>query len=199
MADYIFVLDNHLSPNQSKVVAEISRLATEAGQSVWLTGGAMREMLRGAPIRDLDFTVEHDAVKAGKALAHRMKGQVLSEDSLKRSVELLLPGDVRASVSNARTEKHSRPGGKPQIAPATIHEDLARRDFTINAIALSLNRGSRGLLVDPTNGQADLTNKELRTTNSYSFFDDPSRLFRLFRFQHTLGLEPVARTLSQQF
>ena len=197
MADYIFVLDNHLSPNQSKVVAGISRLATEAGQSVWLTGGAMREMLRGAPIRDLDFTVEHDAVKTGKALAHSMKGQVLSEDSLKRSVELLLPGDVRASVSNARTEKHSRPGGKPQIAPATIHEDLARRDFTINAIALSLNRGSRGLLVDPTNGQADLTNKELRTTNSYSFFDDPSRLFRLFRFQHTLGLEPVARTLSQ--
>ncbi len=62
---------------------------------------------------------------------------------------------------------------------------------------MSLNRGSRGLLVDPTNGQADLTNKELRTTNSYAFFDDPSRLFRLFRFQHTLGLEPVPRTLSQ--
>ncbi len=197
MADYIFVLDNHLDASQSKVVAEISRIATEGAQSVWLTGGAMREMLRGAPIRDLDFTVEHDAPKVGKALAHAMHGEVLSEDSLKRSVELLLPGGVRASVANARTEKYSKPGGKPQIAPATIHEDLSRRDFTINAIALSLNRGSRGLLVDPTNGQADLVNKELRATNSYSFFDDPSRLFRLFRFQHTLGLEPVSRTLSQ--
>jgi tRNA nucleotidyltransferase/poly(A) polymerase len=197
MADYIFVLDNHLDSHQSKAVAEAARIATDGAQSVWLVGGAMREMLRGAQIRDLDFTVEHDAVKVGKALAHAMKGQVLSEDSLKRGVELLLPGDVRASVSNARTEKYSKPGGKPQIGPATIHEDLSRRDFTINAIALSLNRGSRGLLVDPTNGQADLANKELRTTNSYAFFDDPSRLFRLFRFQHTLGLEPVSRTLSQ--
>jgi tRNA nucleotidyltransferase/poly(A) polymerase len=197
MADYIFVLDNHLDSQQSKVIAEAARIATDGGQSIWLVGGAMREMLRGAQIRDLDFTVEHDAIKVGKTLAHAMKGQVLSEDSLKRGLELLLPGGVRASVSNARTEKYSKPGGKPQIGPATIHEDLARRDFTINAIALSLNRGSRGLLVDPTNGQADLTNKELRTTNSYAFFDDPSRLFRLFRFQHTLGLEPVSRTLSQ--
>jgi len=197
MADYIFVLDNHLDSHQSRVVAEISRLATEGGQSVWLAGGAMREMLRGAQIRDLDFIVEHDALKVGKALAAAMNGHVLSEDSLKRSVELSLPGDVCASVSNVRTEKYSKPGGKPQIGPATIHEDLARRDFTINAIALSLNRGSRGLLVDPTNGQADLTNKELRATNSYAFFDDPSRLFRLFRFQHTLGLELVSRTLSQ--
>jgi tRNA nucleotidyltransferase/poly(A) polymerase len=197
MADYIFVLDNHLDANQGKVVAEMARIATEMAQSVWLTGGAMREMLRGAPIGDLDFTVEHDAIKAGKALAHAMKGEVLGEDSLKRWVELSLPGGVRASVANARTEKYTKPGGKPQIAPGTIHEDLARRDFTINAIALSLNRGSRGLLVDPTNGQADLTNKELRTTNSYAFFDDPTRLFRLFRFQHTLGLEPVSRTLSQ--
>jgi tRNA nucleotidyltransferase/poly(A) polymerase len=197
MADYIFVLDNHLDSHQSKVVAEIARLATEGGQSVWLAGGAMREMLRGAQIRDLDFIVEHDAIKIGKALAHSMKGEVMSEDSLKRWVELQMPGEVRASVSNARTEKYSKPGGKPQIGSATIHEDLSRRDFTINAIALSLNRGSRGLLVDPTNGQADLANKELRTTNSYAFFDDPSRLFRLFRFQHTLGMEPVSRTLSQ--
>jgi tRNA nucleotidyltransferase/poly(A) polymerase len=112
-------------------------------------------------------------------------------------VELKLPGNVTASVGNARTEKYSRPGGKPQIAPATIHADLARRDFTMNAIALSLNRGSRGLLVDPCNGQADLVSKELRTTNPYAFFDDPSRVFRLFRFQHVFGLTVMPRTLSQ--
>ena len=124
-------------------------------------------------------------------------GSVLSEDSLKRWVELELPGGVRASVSNARTEKYSKPGGKPQIAPATIHEDLMRRDFTINAMALSLNRGSRGLLIDPTNGQADLVNRELRTTNAYALFDDPSRIFRLIRFQYVLGFEIAPRTQSQ--
>ena len=99
--------------------------------------------------------------------------------------------DSRASVSNARTEKYSKPGGKPQIAPATIHEDLMRRDFTINAMALSLNRGSRGLLIDPANGQADLVNRELRTTNSYALFDDPSRIFRLIRFQYVLGFRSL--------
>src|SRR5207248_3960927 len=113
------------------------------------------------------------------------------------SVELELAGGVRASVSNARTEKYSKPGGKPQVTSAGIHEELMRRDFTINAMALSLSRGSRGLLVDPTNGQADLVNRELRTTNPYVFFDDPSRIFRLIRFQHVLGFEIAPRAQLQ--
>jgi tRNA nucleotidyltransferase/poly(A) polymerase len=197
MSDYMFALESHLDAAQNRAVTEIQRIATEAAQTVWLTGGAMRDMLRGAPIRDLDFTVERDAVKVGRALAEALNGNATEEDSLKRWVELELPGGLRASVSNARTEKYSKPGGKPQIAPATIHEDLSRRDFTINAIALFLNRGAKGLLVDPTNGQADLINKELRTTNSMAFFDDPSRVFRLIRFRHILGFEVAARTQSQ--
>lgn len=197
MSDYLFMLESHLDAGQSRTVTAMQRIATEAGMSVWLTGGAMRDMLRGAPIRDLDFTVERDALKAGKALAQALGGAVLAEDPFKRGVELELPGKATASVWNARSEKHSKPGGKPQLAPAPIHEDLARRDFTINAIALSLNRGSRGLLIDPTNGQADLVNRELRTTNSSSFFDDPARIFRLIRFRHALGFELAPRTQSQ--
>jgi tRNA nucleotidyltransferase (CCA-adding enzyme) len=197
MSDYMFVLESHLDAAQNRAVSEIQRIATEAGMNVWLTGGAMRDTLRGAMILDLDFTVERDAIKLGKSLATSLGGAVLSEDSLKRGVELELPGGVRASVSNARTEKVSKPGGKPQIAPAAIHEDLTRRDFTINAMALSLNRGSRGLLIDPTNGQADLANRELRGANPYVFFDDPARIFRLVRFQYTLGFEIAARTQSQ--
>jgi tRNA nucleotidyltransferase (CCA-adding enzyme) len=197
MSDYMFVLESHLDAAQNRVVAEMQRVATEAAMNVWLTGGAMRDTLRGSRILDLDFTVERDAVRAGKALAQACGGEVLSEDSLKRWVELEHASGVRASVSNARTEKYSKPGGKPQLAPATIHEDLMRRDFTINAMALSLNRGSRGLLIDPANGQADLVNRELRTTNTYALFDDPSRLFRLIRFQYVLGFEIAPRTQSQ--
>ncbi len=197
MSDYMFVLESHLDPPQNRVVNEMQRLATEAGMNVWLTGGAMRDILRGARILDLDFTVERDAIKMAKALAQACGGEVVSEDTLKRSAELQLSSGVRASVSNARTEKYSKPGGKPQIAPASIHEDLTRRDFTINAMALSLNRGSRGLLIDPTNGQADLANRELRATNSYALFDDPSRIFRLIRFQFTLGFEIAPRTQLQ--
>lgn len=197
MSDYMFVLESHLDAAQNRVVGEMQHIATEAGMNVWLTGGAMRDTLRGSRILDLDFTIERDAVKIGKSLAQASGGEVLSEDGLKRRVELELAGGVRASVSNARTEKYSKPGGKPQIAPATIHEDLMRRDFTINAMALSLNRGSRGLLIDPANGQADLANRELRATNPYALFDDPSRIFRLIRFQYAFGFEVAPRTQSQ--
>jgi tRNA nucleotidyltransferase (CCA-adding enzyme) len=197
MSDYLFMLESHLDAGQSKAANAIQRLATETGMNVWLTGGAMRDMLRGAPIRDLDFSVERDAVKIGKALAETLGGAVVSEDQWKRGVELALPAGVSASVSNVRSEKYLKPGGKPHLGPATIHEDLKRRDFTINAVGLSLNRGSRGLLIDPSNGQADLVNRELRTTNSSAFFDDPSRVFRLIRFRHTLGFELAPRTQSQ--
>jgi tRNA nucleotidyltransferase (CCA-adding enzyme) len=197
MSDYMFVLESHLDAAQNRVVNEMQRVATDAGMNVWLTGGAMRDTLRGARILDLDFTVERDAAKTGKSLAHAYGGKIVSEDSLKRWVELELAGGVRASVSNARSEKYSKPGARPQVTPATIHEDLMRRDFTINAMALSLNRGSRGLLIDPTNGQADLVNRELRTTNAYALFDDPSRIFRLIRFQYVLGFEISPRTQAQ--
>jgi tRNA nucleotidyltransferase (CCA-adding enzyme) len=197
MSDYMFVLESHLDAAQNRVVAEMQRVAAEAGTNVWLTGGAMRDMLRGSRILDLDFTVDRDAIKTGKTLANALGGEVVSEDALKRWVEIELPGGVRASVSNARSEKYSKPGGKPQVSSASIHDDLMRRDFTINAMALSLSRGSRGLLVDPTNGQADLANRELRTTNPYAFFDDPSRIFRLVRFQHTLSFEVAPRVQLQ--
>jgi tRNA nucleotidyltransferase/poly(A) polymerase len=197
MSDYMFALESHLDAAQNRTVAEIQRIATQAGMTVWLTGGAMRDMLRGAPIRDLDFTVERDAIRIGKALGTELKGTVTEEDALKRCVELIMPGGLHVSVSNARTEKYTKPGGKPHIAPATIHEDLSRRDFTINAIALFLNRGAKGLLVDPTNGQADLLNRELRATNPMAFFDDPSRVFRLVRFKHVMGFEVSPRTQAQ--
>jgi tRNA nucleotidyltransferase (CCA-adding enzyme) len=197
MSDFMFVLESHLNTGQNRVVAEMQGIATDAGMGIWLTGGAMRDMLRGAQIRDLDFTVERDAQKVAKSLAAKLGGQILQEDTHKRWTELTVLDDIRLSVSNARTEKYAKPGGKPTIAPATIHEDLHRRDFTINAIGLSLNRGSRGLLVDPTNGQADLLNRELRATNPYIYYDDPGRLFRLIRFRHALGFQPTPRAQLQ--
>src|SRR3954454_15167151 len=103
MSDFMFMLDSHLNTGQNRAVAEIQAIATDASMSVWLAGGAMRDMLRGAPIRDLDFVVEHDALKVAKALAAHLNGMVLSEDPLKRSAELLLTGDTRVSVSNSRT------------------------------------------------------------------------------------------------
>lgn len=157
----------------------------------------MRDLLRGVPSRDLDFTVEKDAIKTGRALASALAGEVVTEDPLKRWVEILLPGALTVSIGNARTEKHSKPGGKPQIAAATIHEDLARRDFTVNAIALSLGKASRGLLLDPTNGLGELSRKELRAVSNYALYDDPSRILRMIRLKTRFGFTIDERTMSQ--
>src|ERR1700710_51801 len=119
MSDYMFVLESHLDAAQNRVVAEMQRVAVETGLNLWLTGGAMRDTLRGARILDLDFTVDRDAIKTGKTLIHALGGEILAEDSLKRWVELELPGSVRVSVSNARIEKYSKPGARPQISSAS--------------------------------------------------------------------------------
>ena len=91
-------------------------------------------------------------------------------------------------IGMARPEKYAKTAGKPQVTPATIQEDLLRRDFTINALALSLNRASRGLLLDPTNGMGDLERREIRNTDNYVFYDSPVRLLRLGRFKGTTGV-----------
>src|SRR5579872_5681010 len=97
----------------------------------------------------------------------------------------------------SRQEKYGRAGSKPHVTPATIQEDLRGRDFTANAIALSLNRASRGLLLDPMNGLADIEHRELRAISTYGFYDDPSRLLRLIRFQVRLGFAIEERTQMQ--
>ena len=94
-------------------------------------------------------------------------------------------------------ERYARSGAKPQVTAATIQEDLRCRDFTCNSVALSLNKASRGLLLDPTNGLADIGRRELRAVNTYGFYDDPTRLLRLVRFRARMEFAVEERTLTQ--
>jgi tRNA nucleotidyltransferase/poly(A) polymerase len=197
MSDYMFVLDSHLTSEQSKALAEVRDAAEKANLNLFLAGGAMRDMMGGFPIRDLDFTVEGGSVKFAKAVAQQAGAEVLAVDEVRKSVELRFPGEVMASISMARQEKYSKPAAKPQILPATIHEDLRCRDFTVNAIALSLGKASRGLLLDPTNGLGELSRKELRTISNYTLYDDPSRILRMIRFKTRLGFTVDERTMMQ--
>lgn len=197
MSDYMFMLDSHLTGEQSKAVAQVREEAEAANLNVFLTGGAMRDMMGGFPIRDLDFTIEGPAVKFAKTLAQKISAEVLSVDDHRKAVELRFPENVTGSISMARQERYPKPGGKPQVQPATIHEDLRGRDFTVNAIALSLGKASRGLLLDPTNGLGDLSRKELCTTSNYALYDDPSRVLRMIRLRTRLGFTVSERTLGQ--
>jgi len=181
MADYLYTLETRLSPDQQKAVTLVLDAARAAGMNLYLTGGAVRDIITGFPIRDLDFTVQGNALKLQKDL-ERAGAVVGDADDETRTLLLTLPGGVRAEIAMARSERYDKPGKPPQIAPSTIIEDLRRRDFTVNAMALSLNEGSRGLLMDPFNGAADIELKVIRVLHNYAFLDDPSRLIRATRF-----------------
>ncbi len=181
MADYIYTLETRLSPDQQKAVTLVQDAAKAAGMNLYLTGGAIRDIITGFPIRDLDFTVQGNALKLQKDL-ERAGAVVGDADDETRTLLLTLPGGVRSEIAMARSERYDKPGKAPMIAPATIIEDLRRRDFTINAMALSLNEGSRGLLMDPSNGVADIEAKVIRVLHNYAFLEEPSRLIRATRF-----------------
>ncbi len=197
MSDYMFNLESHLSPEQNAVLSAVTSAAAGLGVSIFLSGGAMRDMLGGFAIRDLDFSVEGPALKLGKDVAKKHGAEILSTDEHRKSIEMRFPNGVLCEIAMARVEKYTKPGAKPQVTPATIHEDLRGRDFTINAIALSLNRASRGLMIDPTNGASDLERREIRATSNYTLYDDPIRLLRLLRFKARFGFNIEERTLSQ--
>ncbi len=181
MADYIYTMEIRLTPDQLKGVNLVQDVARAAGITLYLTGGAIRDIISGFTIRDLDFTVQGNPLKLQKDF-ERAGAQLAGHDEDVRTLFLVLPGNVRAEIGMARTENYEKVGKPPAIAPASIQEDLRRRDFTVNAMALSLNEGSRGLLLDPFNGVADIEAKLLRILHNYSFVEDPSRLIRATRF-----------------
>ena len=181
MADYIYTMELRLTPNQQKGVTLVQDVARAAGMNIYLTGGAVRDIISGFPIRDLDFTVQGNPLKLVREL-ERAGSVIGGTDEDFHVVYVTLPGGVRAEISGARIERYEKTGKPPVIAPATIIEDLRRRDFTVNAMALSLNPGSRGLLMDPFNGAADIEAKLIRVLHNYAFVEDPSRLIRASRF-----------------
>jgi tRNA nucleotidyltransferase/poly(A) polymerase len=196
MADYIFMLESRLTPEQLRGVTLVQDLARAQEMNVYLTGGAIRDLVSGATIRDLDFTVQGNALKLQRELER--KGVVIQgvDDDL-RSMFVLLPGNVRGEIAMARSERYEKPGKPPQISSATIIEDLRRRDFTVNAMALSLNPGSRGLLLDPANGTADIEAKLIRILHNYAFYEEPSRLIRATRFAHRFHWTLEERTQAR--
>jgi len=197
MSDYMFILESHLSQEQSAALSTVQSAAADANVSLYLTGGAMRDMLGGFAITDLDFTVEGNAIKLAKDIVKSRQATLLAVDEHRKCAEILFPTGVSCGIAVARVEKYAKPGARPQIAPATIHEDLRGRDFTMNAIGLSLNRASRGLMIDPTNGAGDIEHREIRATSNYTLYDDPARLLRLIRFKARFGFNIESRTQLQ--
>jgi tRNA nucleotidyltransferase/poly(A) polymerase len=195
MPDYIYLLENRLSPAQQNALRQVRDAARDAGMTVFLTGGAVRDLTSGFPVRDLDFSVQGNALKLKKPL-EKAGGVFWGDHEPSRTLFFWFPGSVRVEVSSSRREEYPRLG-KPIYHWAPILEDLRRRDFTANAMAISLNEGSWGLLLDPLNGFADIEARHLRLASNYGFIEDPARMLRAVRFSARTGWEMDERTKTR--
>src|SRR6204780_4424100 len=193
MPDYMYLLESRLSPEQRAVLERVQELSRSQDVNVYLTGGAVRDLISGMPIRDLDFTVEGNPVRMVKEL-EKGGARVVWESEKLRHHEMIFAGDVDGSISGAREDVYERPGAKPEYRFSSVMEDLRRRDFGVNAIAISLNTQSRGLLLDPMNGLADLEKQEIRSLSIHPFTNQPIRLMRILRYAARMGFKMDPRT-----
>lgn len=195
MPDYIQLLESKLSATQRQALNAITDVARARGITVFLTGGAVRDIVSGASVRDLDITIQGNPLKFKKDL-EKAGFAITGSHEPSQTLYLRFGGKARVEVSAARTETFPKPA-RPEYRPAVILDDLRRRDFTANAMALSLNEGSWGLLLDPLNGTADITSRSLRLVSNYGFLEDPIRLVRAVRLVSRTGWEMDERTKSR--
>jgi tRNA nucleotidyltransferase/poly(A) polymerase len=192
MADYIYLLQTRLNPAQREALKQVRDVARSRAMTVFLVGGAVRDLTVGTSIRDMDVTVQGNALKLKKEL-EKAGGRVTGTHEAFQSLYLTFPGGVRVEVASTLTISYPKPG-KPVAKPAGILDDLRSRDFTANAMAISLNEGSYGLLMDPLNGVADIENRELRLVSNYGFIEDPARMIRAARLSARMGWALEERT-----
>jgi tRNA nucleotidyltransferase (CCA-adding enzyme) len=184
--------------------AELLAVAEEHGGDVELVGGAVRDILLEVPPRELDVVVAGDAHSCATALARRLDAlagessdercEVTHHERFRTALVCWESGEI--DVAMRRTETYPAPGALPDVAPGTPDEDLARRDFTINAIALALSGEQRGQLRAVSGALEDLAAHRLRVLHDASFLDDPTRILRLARYATRLGFEVDPRTAA---
>ena len=195
MPDYIYLLENRLSADQRNALSQLREVAREAGTILFLTGDAVRDLTSGHAVRDLEVSIHGNALKLKKAI-EKAGGKVWGEDETSQSLYLCFPGTVRVDLISTHSVTYPKPG-KPVYHASSIQEDLRRRDFTVNAMAISLNEGSFGLLMDPLNGAADIESRTLRLVSNYGFLEEPSLLIRATRYRARLSWEMDLRTKTR--
>jgi tRNA nucleotidyltransferase (CCA-adding enzyme) len=169
-------------------VFESVAAASEPYDGVYLVGGTVRDILLGEPNFDVDIAVEGDAIGLARSVADALGGRVRAHSKFGTAV-VVYGDDQRIDVVTARTEFYDAPAALPSVEHATIREDLFRRDFTINAMAVSLKGEDFGRLVDPFHGRRDLEAKTIRVLHNLSFIDDPTRIFRAIRYESRYGFQ----------
>ena len=178
-------LEASLSVDQLTLLREAAVVAQGLGLSLYLVGGALRDLVMGHPLQDIDLVVVGDSALFAHALVKALAGEVLTHSQFNTAKVHVL--GQRVDVVTARSETYRRPGALPTVQPGTIQDDLARRDFTINAMALHLKPDGSGELLDPLGGQRDIQARLIRILHPDSFQDDATRILRALRYEQRLS------------
>ena len=165
---------------------QAGELADHMGVSAFVVGGFVRDLLLGIENLDLDLVIEGDGIAFARALGRREKARVKVHERFGTAV-VMFPEGFKLDVATARTEYYEYPAALPTVEPSSIKKDLYRRDFTINTMAVRLNKGEFGALIDFYGGRRDLKEKTIRVLHSLSFIEDPTRVFRAIRFEQRFG------------
>jgi tRNA nucleotidyltransferase (CCA-adding enzyme) len=185
-------IEQYLPRQLLELVQGISGQAAKQGQRVYLVGGVVRDLFLGYPNFDLDLVVEGDAVKLAQQVAETSQAKLLAHHRF--GTAKLRYENFTLDLATARKETYARPGALPAVTPGTLKDDLIRRDFSINAMAISLAANDYGELVDPHQGKNDLEHCLIRILHPASFSDDATRILRAVRYEQRLCFELEAQT-----
>lgn len=180
------------------IIRIVGKIADELKIPAYIVGGPVRDKLLGRSNSDLDFVVEGDGIKFSGTLNEKLKGKLTAYRAFgTASIELK---GKRIDIVSARKETYKYPAAYPTVKPGSIKDDLFRRDFTINAMAIAINRENFGKLVDFYGGRKDLKKGVIRVMHDKSFMDDPTRIFRAVRFSIRFGfkIEPHTKKLMKE-
>lgn len=187
---------SRLDQKSSQLLMDIGTLADSLDYKAYLVGGPVRDLILGQDNIDLDITVEGNGIRLAESLAKlRHIKQIVRYQAFKTAT-VTVSKNLVIDFATTRKETYSRGGAFPKVESSNIKDDLFRRDFTINALALSINHKTWGKVIDPFKGMADLKAKKIKILHDKSFIDDPTRILRAARFMQRLGFGIDTKTLA---
>lgn len=192
------IIERSLPVELVGLIKKAEGLAEDANREIYLVGGLVRDLLLDQPNLDIDLVVNSDAIKLAEQLAEETGGKLKVHPMFNTANIKLEKWSI--DVAMLRAETYARPGALPAVRPGTLKEDLFRRDFTINAMAVRLNATRYGELIDMFGGRDDLNHKIIRVLHEKSFIDDATRIWRAIRYEQRLGfqIEPKTQELLKR-
>ncbi|GBD97824.1 MAG TPA: CBS domain-containing protein [Nitrospirae bacterium] len=187
-------LKSRFPPEIFNLLKLSGEVAGDLGFSAYLVGGSVRDLLRGETNFDIDIVIEGNGITFAQALAEKLNVKVKSHKRFGTAV--VITDFLKFDVATARTEYYESPAALPRVEISSIKKDLYRRDFTINTLAIKLDPGDFGKLIDFFGGQKDIKEKTIRILHNLSFIEDPTRAFRAIRFSERFGFKISKHTIN---